>query len=199
MTVAASALVTLLALVGDLLGPVPRGAWPLLPRPAVVRGFDPPASPWGSGHRGVDLLGHRGQAVRAARDGRITFAGRLAGRGVVVVDHGALRTTYEPVSPAVHVGDVVAQGQRIGSLQAGPSHCFPRVCLHWGLLRGRVYLNPLLLVGGGPVRLLPLRGAPPAGAGPPPTSSVPRATAPGAGAGAGADLAGRAVAAMGSS
>ena len=195
MTAAASVLVTLLALLGDLLGPVPRGVWPLQPRPPVVRGFDPPASPWGSGHRGVDLLGHRGQAVHAARAGRITFAGRLAGRGVVVVDHGPQRTTYEPVSATVHVGDPVAQGERIGSLQAGRSHCFPRVCLHWGLLRGRVYLNPLLLVGGGPVRLLPLRGAPPAGAGPPPASTFRVGSPPRSG--AGADLAGRAVAEVG--
>ena len=72
----------------------------------------------------------------------------------------------------------MAAGQPIGSLQAGQSHCSPRVCLHWGLLRGRVYLNPLLLVGGGPVRLLPLRGAPPAGAGPPSTSSAAVGPAP---------------------
>jgi murein DD-endopeptidase MepM/ murein hydrolase activator NlpD len=165
-----AAAVALLGALVVLLGAAPGGTWPLAPRPPVLRGFDPPASPWGAGHRGVDLLGHRGQVVRAARPGRITFAGRLAGRGVVVVDHGALRTTYEPVTPSVTVGDPVAEGQPIGRLQAGRSHCAPRVCLHWGLLRGRVYLNPLLLVGGGPVRLLPLRGAPPAGAGPPSTS-----------------------------
>ena len=167
-----AAAVSLLATLVVLLGAAPGGTWPLAPRPPVVRGFDPPASPWGAGHRGVDLLGHRGQVVRAARAGRITFSGRLAGRGVVVVDHGVLRTTYEPVTASVKVGDLVAEGQPIGNLQAGRSHCSPRVCLHWGLLRGHVYLNPLLLVGGGPVRLLPLRGAPPAGAGPPPTTSV---------------------------
>jgi murein DD-endopeptidase MepM/ murein hydrolase activator NlpD len=189
MAAAVSLLVTLVA----LLGAAPGGTWPLAPRPPVVRGFDPPASPWGAGHRGVDLLGHRGQVVRAARAGRVTFAGRLAGRGVVVVDHGALRATSEPVSPSVDVGDPVAEGQPIGSLQAGRSHCPPRVCLHWGLLRGRVYLNPLLLVGGGPVRLLPLRGAPPAGAGPPSTSS-----AVGPAHAAGAAWAGRAAARAGS-
>ena len=166
MAAAVSLLVTLVVLLGAAHG----GTWPLTPRPQVVRGFDPPASPWGAGHRGVDLLGHRGQVVRAARAGRITFAGGLAGRGVVVVDHGVLRTSYEPVTASVEVGDLVAAGQPIGSLQAGHSHCSPQVCLHWGLLRGRVYLNPLLLVGGGPVRLLPLRGAPPAGAGPPSAS-----------------------------
>jgi murein DD-endopeptidase MepM/ murein hydrolase activator NlpD len=139
-------------------GDEPRGVWPLEPRPAVVRGFDPPSSPWGAGHRGVDLLGHVGQQVHAARAGTITWAGRLAGRGVVVVDHGAERTTYEPVSPSVAVGDRVAAGAVIGTLQLGTSHCFPRACLHWGLIRGHTYLDPLLLVGGGPVRLLPLAG-----------------------------------------
>ncbi len=201
MTVALSAVAAVLALLGHLLGPVPRGTWPLHPRPPVVRGFDPPASPWGAGHRGVDLLGRRGQAVHAARAGRIVFAGRLAGRGVVVVDHGQQRTTYEPVSAAVHTGQTVAQGQRIGSLQSERSHCSPRVCLHWGLLRGRVYLNPLLLVGGGPVRLLPQRGAPPAGVGPPSASGLEVGRAPRSvpGFGSGAARAGRAVAEVGAS
>ncbi|HET6168495.1 MAG TPA: M23 family metallopeptidase [Marmoricola sp.] len=130
--------------------------WPLDPQPEVVTGFDPPGTPWGAGHRGVDLLGQPGQAVRSALPGTVTFAGTLAGRGVVVVDHGATRTTYEPVEAAVAVGQVVAAGDVLGSLQAGMSHCFPRTCLHWGLLRGQQYLDPLSLLGFGPVRLLPL-------------------------------------------
>jgi murein DD-endopeptidase MepM/ murein hydrolase activator NlpD len=80
----------------------------------------------------------------------------LAGRGVVVVDHGGVRTTYEPVSASVQVGDVVTRGDVIGTLQRGSSHCFPSACLHWGLRRGGTYLDPLTLVGAGPVRLLPL-------------------------------------------
>jgi len=32
----------------------------------------------------------------------------------------------------------------------------PRACLHWGWKRGDTYLDPLLLVGGGPIVLLPL-------------------------------------------
>jgi murein DD-endopeptidase MepM/ murein hydrolase activator NlpD len=129
--------------------------WPLDPKPVVVSGFDPPASPWGPGHRGVDLLGRAGQPVRAALAGRVTFAGTLAGRGVVVVDHGATRTTYEPVAPTVTVGATVPTGGTLGALQAGASHCRPRACLHWGLLRGEEYLDPLSLLGRGPVRLLP--------------------------------------------
>jgi murein DD-endopeptidase MepM/ murein hydrolase activator NlpD len=134
----------------------PVGGWPLRPAPEVVRDFDPPDSPWGAGHRGVDLLGTAGQPVRAALPGRVAFAGVLAGRGVVVVDHGATRTTYEPVAASVSPGDRVAAGDRIGHLAVAGSHCLPRACLHWGWIEGRTYLDPLRLVGAGPVRLLPL-------------------------------------------
>lgn len=153
----------------------PVGTWPLRPDPAVVRGFDPPLDPWGAGHRGVDLLGRPGQGVLAVLPGTVTYAGVLAGRGVVVVSHGATRTTYEPVEASVEVGTVVGPGQRLGALQAGPSHCAPRTCLHWGWIEGTAYLDPLRLVGAGPVRLLPfLSGSGPGlgpGAGPAATSS----------------------------
>lgn len=138
--------------------PSREGAWPLQPRPQVRRGFDPPGSPWGAGHRGVDLAGKVGAAVHATKAGTVVFAGRLAGRGVVVVSHGLTRTTYEPVDASVRVGDHVEKSSVLGVLRRGGSHCFPAVCLHWGLLRGDTYLNPLTLVGGGPVRLLPLSG-----------------------------------------
>ena len=136
----------------------PVGVWPLSPVPDVVERFDPPSSPWEAGHRGVDLLGHVGQVVLAALPGRVTFAGALAGRGVVVVDHGSTRTTYEPVAASVHVGDVVAAGAAIGALTAVQSHCLPASCLHWGWIRDAdgSYLDPLRLVGAAPVRLLPL-------------------------------------------
>jgi murein DD-endopeptidase MepM/ murein hydrolase activator NlpD len=153
----------------------PVGVWPLQPAPEVVAGFDPPLAPWGSGHRGVDLLGSAGQPVRAALPGRVTFAGMLAGRGVVVVSHGDTRTTYEPVSAEVSVGDTVARGGRVGRLEGFGSHCFPRVCLHWGWLRADTYLDPLDLVGGGPVRLLPLWRDDPI---PAPGPSAPRSLSP---------------------
>jgi murein DD-endopeptidase MepM/ murein hydrolase activator NlpD len=139
--------------------PAREGVWPLVPRPAVASKFDPPASRWGAGHRGVDLAGNAGQGVRTSLAGTVTFASTLAGRGVVVVDHGGVRTTYEPVSASVHVGQQVGRGARIGTLQRSSSHCFPQACLHWGLLQGESYLDPLTLVGAGPIRLLPLDGA----------------------------------------
>ena len=138
--------------------PVGTGVWPLAPRPRVVSGFDPPRTTYGRGHRGVDLQGRPDQSVRASLGGRISFAAPLAGRGVVVVQHGFGRTTYQPVRASVEVGQQVARGQVIGTLRPGGSHCAPRSCLHWGLLRGEAYLDPLVLVGAVPVRLLPLTG-----------------------------------------
>ena len=131
------------------------GQWPLTGAVRVVAGYDPPAQRWNAGHRGVDLATHRGAAVLAAAGGRVSFASRLAGRGVVVVDHGSVRTTYEPVDALAAVGDEVEAGAVIGRIGRG-GHCSSS-CLHWGLKRGDTYLNPLLLVGGGEsvLRLLP--------------------------------------------
>ena len=126
--------------------------------PSVVRQFAPPDRPWLAGHRGVDLEAGVGTTVRAAGAGVVYYAGRLAGRGVVAVVHGDLRTTYEPVTAAVSVGLQVAAGQAIGRLES-PGHCVPTACLHWGLVREDSYLDPLSLLSGGPVRLLPLGGA----------------------------------------
>jgi murein DD-endopeptidase MepM/ murein hydrolase activator NlpD len=123
----------------------------------VTRRFDPPPAPWLAGHRGVDLAAAPGAAVNAAGAGRVVFSGVVAGRGVVSVAHGGgLRTTYEPVTSSVAVGDLVAAGEPLGSLAAGHPGCPEPACLHWGLRRGSVYLDPLLLLGGGQVRLKPL-------------------------------------------
>jgi len=146
-------------------GTDPVGVWPLQPEPVVVRAFDPPDTPYGAGHRGVDLLGSVGQPVLSALPGTVTYAGLLAGRGVVVVDHGATRTTYEPVTATVTVGTPVGAGSQIGGLGLAGSHCFPRACLHWGWIEGETYLDPLRLVGAGPVRLLPLWREQPAATG----------------------------------
>jgi hypothetical protein len=50
---------------------------------------------------------------------------------------------------------VVAAGARIGVVEDVLGHCGQESCLHWGLLRGDSYLDPLWLLGLGPVRLLP--------------------------------------------
>lgn len=134
----------------------PVGAWPLEPDPEVVRPFEPPPGPYAAGHRGVDLAGAPGQAVRAALGGTVGFAGSIGGKPVVTVLHGGRRTTYEPVAASVRAGQPVSAGEVLGRLVVTDSHCFPAACLHWGLIRGDEYLDPLMLVGSGPVRLLPL-------------------------------------------
>ncbi|MGY1832846.1 peptidoglycan DD-metalloendopeptidase family protein [Geodermatophilus sp. SYSU D01180] len=133
-------------------------AWtaPLGGPPVVTRPFAPPPSPYGPGHRGADLAGAPGDVVVAAGDGVVVFAGRVAGRPVVSVDHaGGLRTTYEPVDPAVAAGQRVARGSPLGTLAAGHAGCPAAACLHWGLRRGEVYLDPLSLLRPPRVRLLP--------------------------------------------
>jgi len=135
----------------------PTGVWPLAGEVRVVRRFDLPAQRWGAGHRGADLLATENAPVRASMSGVVSFAGVLAGRGVVVVAHAdGTRTTYEPVAASTPVGARVAEGGLLGRLTAAGSHCLPSACLHWGWRRGETYLDPLSLVRGGPVRLLPV-------------------------------------------
>jgi murein DD-endopeptidase MepM/ murein hydrolase activator NlpD len=148
--------------------PHQRWRWPLDPVPRVVRYFEPPDSPYGPGHRGVDLAGAVGQPVFAIGAGVVTFAGSVAGRGVLVVDHGGLRSTYQPVVAVVEVGTQVLAGRQVGLLEAVHSHCLPDVCLHLGVLRGGRYVDPLALLGYQPVVLKPLDGARPPPPGRPP-------------------------------
>jgi hypothetical protein len=134
-----------------------RWSWPLAPPHPVVRAFSAPATPYGPGHRGVDLGGTPGEAVFAAGGGTVVFAGPVGGRPVVSLAHDSgLRTTYEPVEPVVHAGSPVRRGDLIGTLVAGHEGCPVIACLHWGARRGLDYVNPIRLVAPGRVRLLPL-------------------------------------------
>lgn len=134
-----------------------RWVWPSDAPHTVVHPFAPPSTRWGSGHRGVDLAAVVGGSIRAPADGQVAFSGMVAGRPVVVIAHpGGLRSTFEPVSATVSVGALVRQGEVIGLLSAQPGHCAPASCLHWGVLRGEVYLDPLSLISGRVV-LLPVR------------------------------------------
>lgn len=123
-----------------------RWSWPLDPRPAVLRAFDPPARPWLSGHRGVDLqAAYDGAPVTSPAPGTVSFVGVVVDRPVITVDHGnGLRSSFEPVESGLTAGAAVAAGDILGL--ARPGHCRPVPCIHWGVRRGEDYLNPLAFV-----------------------------------------------------
>jgi murein DD-endopeptidase MepM/ murein hydrolase activator NlpD len=165
--IAQSAIPVLAGLCWLLAAPLPAQAdpstgrgLPVDPPLVVVRGFDPPTTNWLAGHRGVDVASTAGATVRATSPGVVSYAGLVAGRGVVVVSHtgrdSGLRTTVEPVTASVTMGEQVAAGDPIGIVSTTPGHCAPAACVHWGLLRGTTYLDPLRVVAAVPVRLLPL-------------------------------------------
>jgi murein DD-endopeptidase MepM/ murein hydrolase activator NlpD len=131
----------------------------------VIRGFDPPEEPYGSGHRGIDIAVPVGTAVRAAREGQVSFAGRVAGELFVSIDHlDGVRSTYSWMSAvSVRAGDRVRTGEVVAT--SGPGHPGTEPAhLHFGARFGGEYIDPLLLLEArdlvGLVRLAPL-GVPP--------------------------------------
>lgn len=126
-----------------------RWSWPTGGPVPVVRSFDPPELPWLSGHRGVDLDVPIGSAVHAPSEGRVIYAGPLAGRGVLSIEHqgkhGPIRSTFEPVEVLVAQGDWVSRGQVVATVQAGhaPGN------LHWGAKISRTrWIDPLRMLTG---------------------------------------------------
>lgn len=126
--------------------PVPGG---------VLRGFEPPGSTFGAGHRGVDLAAEVGEQVRSAGRGTVSFAGAVAGRRWVAVQHpDGIVTSYGPLRRVtVARGAAVAAGSVLGELDAG-GHGRGRVDrgLHWGARRAGRYLDPLQLLSAHPPR-----------------------------------------------
>ena len=117
-------------------------------------------------------VGRRPPRRRPGRDARTTGPGRAARAGSRSPAGWPAAASWwsttarparptSPSPPPTRSGTVVAAGDPIGSLELVGSHCFPRACLHWGWIRGETYLDPLDLVGAGPVRLLPLWRAEP--------------------------------------
>lgn len=150
-TVDADSLAGSVGLAGS--APTVEYAWPSGAEVPVLRPFAPGPNNWDAGHRGVDLAIAAGQPVYAAASGRVIYAGKLNDRDLVSIGHAdGIRTTYEPLSPAVTRGDTVTRGQLIGHLTG--EHCAPSSCLHWGAKRATSdYLDPLSLLWG-PIMLV---------------------------------------------
>lgn len=131
-----------------------RGAWqwPVSP-PRIARAFVAPAHEYGPGHRGIDLEAGLDAPVRAPQSGTVAFAGSVAGRGIVTIDHGdGLVTTLEPVTAVVAIGDAVRAGDVVASVALG-GHATPGT-LHFGVREDGEYINPALLFGAVPRAVL---------------------------------------------
>ena len=123
---------------------LPAGTWAWPVTGPVIRGFDPPTSPFGAGHRGIDIAVPFGTTILAPEAGTVSFAGRVGGELFVTLDHGGgLSSTYSWLSAAVvRRGDLVARGQPIGATGAGhPGSVIPH--LHFGVRLDGEYQDPL--------------------------------------------------------
>ncbi|WP_173924273.1 murein hydrolase activator EnvC [Agromyces sp. Marseille-P2726] len=135
----------------------PQWSWPV---PAPIRVVDPfraPPTPYAAGHRGIDLRIEPGAVVVAAAPGTVSYAGQVAGRGVVAIDHGGgVVSAIEPVEASVAQGAPVAAGDAIAVVGSG-GHCDAR-CVHFGVRVDGEYVSPFLFLGGLPrAVLLPMR------------------------------------------
>lgn len=120
--------------------------WPVVG--PIGRPYDPPSSPYGTGHRGIDILAPAGTVAVAPAAGTVSFAGRVGGRWFVTIDHGdGLRSTMSWVGTVlVRRGDTVAAGAPV----AATGTCHPgdaSPCLHFGVRLHDSYQDPLAYLG----------------------------------------------------
>jgi septal ring factor EnvC (AmiA/AmiB activator) len=136
-----------------------RWAWPVVG--PVIRSFDAPDSPYGSGHRGIDIAAPMDSTVRSPARGVVAFAGAIGGDVFVAIEHGGgLRSTYSWLaSSSVEEGDAVFAGDPIA--RSGRGHLGSGVSnVHVGAKRDGAYIDPLSLLTPASVvdliRLVPL-------------------------------------------
>jgi len=140
-------LTLLLVAAGGTVAPAARWLWPVDPPRVISRPYLAPASPYGAGHRGIDIEARLHADVYAPADGVVHFAGLVVDRLVISIEHdGGALSSFEPVFPQVWQGDHVHRGQVIGTLELG--HCEVVQCLHFGVRLGGEYVSPLLFLGG---------------------------------------------------
>jgi len=96
--------------------------WPVMGRISSTFGWRRhPITRRNDFHTGIDIRASRGTPIRAARDGRVTFAGWMGAYGnTVVIDHGGGHSTLYAHASAILVrqGERVTTGQtiaRVGS------------------------------------------------------------------------------------
>lgn len=130
--------------------------WPVPAPIRVLAPFRAPMNRYSAGHRGIDLAVAPGVDVVAAGPGIVRYAGWVADRSLVSIDHGdGVLSSIEPVEPSVAAGDAVSRGAPIGRVASG-GHCADG-CAHFGVRVDGEYVSPLRFLGGVPrAVLLPL-------------------------------------------
>lgn len=129
-----------------LTGNAPRFRWPLPGR--IISGFG--AKPGGRFNDGVNLKANPGEAVRAAGDGVVAYAGdAIPGFGnLLLVKHaGGWVSAY-----AHNEALLVARGARVKAgeviARAGQTGAVAEPQLHFELRRGRAPVDPAAVIGG---------------------------------------------------
>lgn len=161
------ALLLLLVTTSALVDVVPAPAaglwtWPLAG--PILRPFDPPDNPYGSGHRGIDIGAAVGMEVVAPAAGVVSFAGKVGGQLFLTIAHGGalLSTASWLTDVLVRNGDPVAEGQVVA--HSGWGHAAdPLPHLHFSVRLGGVYVDPLDYLApmdvSALIRLAPVGGA----------------------------------------
>nr|WP_239025626.1 DUF5930 domain-containing protein [Roseibacterium persicicum] len=116
-------------------------------------GFGYRSDPFNGGrrlHAGIDFAGARGTNIVAGGDGRVVFAGRQSGYGLMVeIDHGfGITTRYAHLS-RLHVseGERVSRGEHIGDM--GCTGRCTGTHLHYEVRRNGDPVNPMTFITAG--------------------------------------------------
>ena len=140
------------------------GMWTWPVTGPILRAFDPPANPYGSGHRGIDIGTAVGTAIAAPAAGAVSFAGKVGGQLFLTIAHGGgLQSTASWLTDVlVHKGDAVVAGQVVA--HTGWGHAAdPLPHLHFSVRLAGVYVDPLLYLApmdvSALIRLASLAGA----------------------------------------
>ena len=118
--------------------------WPTTGAQIIVQDYQAPPTPWGAGHRGLDIQAGSPELI-APTSGVISYSGFVVNRGVLslTTSKGAI-ISFEPVAALVESGQRVSAGEVIAEIEEG--HCSMR-CVHMGLRVDGRYRSPRLELG----------------------------------------------------
>jgi|GEM_PF-3215083 len=118
----------------------------------ILRVYNRGAATWS--HRGIDIAAPAGTPILAPADGRVIFSEDLKANGVTtLVDHGyGVITAYlHQKQTRVHPGDVVRQGDLIGTVGSTGGSTGPH--LHFQVNVNGVPVNPMDFLKGAPLEV----------------------------------------------